>query len=106
MPSSWAAAALEAQAVAARTYAITTTVDGNGYDLYSDTRSQMYGGVSAETPSTDAAVAATSGQVVTYDGKPVVTYFFASSGGHTESIQNVWAGATPEPWLRRSVRSV
>ncbi len=100
MPSSWAVAALEAQAVAARTYAITTTVDGNGYDLYSDTRSQVYGGVKAETPSTDAAVAATAGQIVTYAGKPAVTYFFASSGGYTESIQNVWAGATPEPWLR------
>jgi stage II sporulation protein D len=100
MPSSWATAALEAQAVAARTYAITTTVGGNGYDLYSDTRSQMYGGVKAETPSTSAAVAATSGQIVTYGGKPAVTYFFASSGGYTESIQNVWAGATPEPWLR------
>ena len=100
MPSSWATEALEAQAVAARTYAITTTVGGTGYDLYSDTRSQMYGGVEAETPSTDAAVAATSGQIVTYDGKPAVTYFFASSGGYTESIQNVWAGATPEPWLR------
>jgi stage II sporulation protein D len=100
MPSSWATAALEAQAVAARTYAITTTVGGNGYDLYSDTRSQMYGGVKAETPSTSAAVAATSGQIVTYQGRPAVTYFFASSGGYTESIQNVWAGATPEPWLR------
>ena len=55
---------------------------------------------SAETPATDAAVAATSGQIVTYDGQPAVTYFFASSGGYTESIQNVWAGATPEPWLR------
>jgi stage II sporulation protein D len=100
MPSGWATAALEAQAVAARTYAITTTVGGNGYDLYSDTRSQMYGGVQAQTPSTDAAVAATSGQIVTYAGKPAVTYFFASSGGYTESIQNVWAGATAEPWLR------
>ncbi|MGH2894925.1 MAG: SpoIID/LytB domain-containing protein [Solirubrobacteraceae bacterium] len=100
MPSSWATAALEAQAIAARTYAITATVGGNGYDLYSDTRSQMYGGVSAETPSTNAAVAATSGQIVTYGTNPAVTYFFASSGGHTESIQNVWAGATPEPWLR------
>jgi stage II sporulation protein D len=100
MPSSWATAALEAQAIAARTYAITTTVGGLGYDLYSDTRSQMYGGVSAETAATDAAVAATSGQIVTYDGQPAVTYFFASSGGHTESIQNVWTGATPEPWLR------
>jgi stage II sporulation protein D len=99
MPAGWSAQALEAQAVAARTYAITTTVGGDGYNLYPDTRSQMYGGVKAETPSTDAAVAATSGQVVTYNGAPVPTYFFNSSGGHTESIQNVWIGATPEPWL-------
>ena len=100
MPSSWAPAALQAQAVAARTYAITATVGAAGYDLYSDTRSQMYGGVTAETPATDAAIAATSGQIVTYDGRPAVTYFFASSGGYTESIQNVWTGSTPEPWLR------
>ena len=60
----------------------------------------MYGGVAAETAATDAAVAATSGQIVTYDGRPAVTYFFASSGGYTEDIQNVWTGATPEPWLR------
>ena len=99
MPASWPAAALQAQAIAARTYAITTGVGAADYDLYDDTRSQMYGGVSAETAATDAAVAATSGQIVTYDGRPAVTYFFASSGGHTESIQNVWAGATPEPWL-------
>jgi stage II sporulation protein D len=99
MPADWSAQALDAQAIAARTYAITTTVGGNGFDLYPDTRSQMYGGVKAETPSTDAAVTTTSGQIVTYDGQPAVTYFFASSGGHTESIQNVWAGATPEPWL-------
>lgn len=100
MPASWSSQALDAQAVAARTYAITTSVAGNGYALYSDTRSQVYGGVSAETPSTDAAVAATRGQVVTLNGRPVVTYFFASSGGHTESIQNAWPGSSPEPWLR------
>ncbi len=100
VPASWPAQALEAQAVAARTYAITTDVAGGDYNLYRDTRSQMYGGVGAETPATDAAVAATRGQVVTYDGTPAVTYFFSSSGGHTESIQNVWPGATPEPWLR------
>jgi SpoIID/LytB domain protein len=100
MPASWPAAALEAQAVAARTYAITSDVRGNGYQLYPDTRSQMYGGVAAETPSTDAAVAATNGQIVTYDGAPVTTYFFSSAGGHTENIENVWLGATPEPWLK------
>ncbi len=99
MPSSWSAEALKAQAVAARTYAITTSVGGAGFDLYSDTRSQMYTGVSAETASTDAAVAATRGQVVTFNGAPAVTYFFSSSGGHTENIQDVWPGSTPEPWL-------
>ena len=100
MPADWSAAALETQAVAARTYAITTNRGGTAFDQYADTRSQMYGGVAAETAATDAAVAATRGQVVTYHGVPVVTYFFNSSGGHTENIENVWAGSTPEPWLR------
>jgi len=100
MPSSWAPQALMVQAVAARTYAITSDVGASDFDLYPDTRSQMYEGVGAETPSTDAAVVATRGQVVTYNGVPVITYFFNSSGGHTEDIQNVWPGATPEPWLR------
>jgi stage II sporulation protein D len=100
IPSTWAPAALKAQAVAARTYAITTNVDGAGFDLYPDTRSQMYGGVGAETAATDAAVAATRGRIVTYDGNPAVTYFFSSSGGYTEDIQNVWPGSAPEPWLR------
>ncbi len=100
MPASWAPAALEAQAVAARTYAITTGVGAGAYDLYDDSRSQVYGGVGAETSWTDAAVAATAGQIVTYDGQPAVTYFFASSGGHTESIEDAWPGASPEPWLR------
>ena len=100
MPSTWSAEALKAQAVAARTYAITTDVAGTFYNLYPDTRSQMYRGVSAETPATDAAVAATSGQVVTYDGAPATTYFFASSGGHTENIEDAWPGASAAPWLR------
>ena len=98
-PSSWPAAALQAQAVAARTYAITTSVAGDGYSLYPDTRSQMFGGVRAETAASDAAVAATSGQVVEYRGVPVTTYFSSSSGGYTASVQDVWTGATPEPWL-------
>jgi stage II sporulation protein D len=99
MPSSWPEQALEAQAVAARTYAITVGAIGSDFDLYDDTRSEMYEGVAAETPATNAAVAATRGQVVDYNGAPAVTYFFASSGGQTESIQNVWAGIAPEAWL-------
>jgi SpoIID/LytB domain protein len=100
MPASWSPEALKAQAVAARTYAITTDVAGTFYNLYPDTRSQMYRGLSAETPATDAAVAATSGQIVTYNGAPATTYFFASSGGHTENIEDAWPGASAAPWLR------
>jgi len=99
MPSDWPAQALEAQAVAARTYAITDGAVNPDFGLYDNTRSQMYKGVAAETPATDAAVAATAGQVVEYDGNPVVTYFFASSGGRTESVQNVFSGIAAEPWL-------
>jgi stage II sporulation protein D len=100
MPASWSPEALKAQAVAARTYAITADAGGTAFDLYADTRSQMYGGVAAETPATDAAVAATRGQVVTYGGVPVMTYFSSSSAGHTENVENVWPGASAAPWLR------
>jgi len=100
MPSSWAPQALDVQAVAARTYAITSDVAGTFYSLYPDTRSQMYRGVSAETSATDAAVAATSGQIVTYNGVPATTYFSASSGGHTENIEDAWPGMAAAPWLR------
>jgi stage II sporulation protein D len=99
-PSSWPAEALKAQAVAARTYAVTTSKAGSGFDQYADTRSQVYGGVAAETASTNAAVGATRGQVVTYDGAPVVTYFFSTSGGRTENVENTSLGTEPKPWLK------
>lgn len=95
----WPMAALEAQAVASRTYALTAHAGGSKFDVYSDTRSQMYLGKAAETPRTNAAVQATAGQIVTYGGQPAITYFFASSGGHTESAQDAFPGSVPEPWL-------
>jgi len=100
MPASWPLAALEAQAVASRTYALTAHAGGSRFDVYADTRSQVYRGVAAETPQTDAAIAATAGEVLTYEGKPAITYFFASSGGRTENVQYAFPGAQPEPWLR------
>jgi len=100
MPSSWPMAALEAQAIASRTYALTDDAGGARFDVYSDTRSQMYLGVAAETAATNAAVTATAGQVVDFDGHPVTTYYFASSGGMTEDNENSFLGSTPEPWLR------
>ena len=95
----WPMAALQAQAVASRTYAITAHAGGSKFDVYTDTRSQMYLGKKAETPSTNAAIEATAGQILTYSGSPAITPFFASSGGYTESAQNAWPGSAPEPWL-------
>jgi len=97
-PPSWQPAELEAQAVAARSYDVTSDV-GSEFELYADTRSQAYGGVGAETAATNAAVAATAGQVVTHDGATATTYYFQSSGGETEDVQNSFIGAAPEPWL-------
>jgi stage II sporulation protein D len=91
-PPSWPAAELRAQAVAARSFALTGGVDGNGFDLYDDTRSQVYEGISSETAATNEAAEATRGQVVTYGGRVADAYFSACSGGHTESVQNVFAG--------------
>jgi len=99
MPAEWPAAALEAQAVAVRTYALTDHAGGSRFDVYSDARSQVYRGPSAETASTNAAAIATAGQIVTYDGAPAITYFFAASGGHTETVQDAFPGAAAQPWL-------
>jgi stage II sporulation protein D len=98
-PPNWAPAELQAQAIAARSYAIASTAASADFDLYAGSQSQQYGGVAAETPTTNAAVAATAGEVVTYGGTPVTTYYFASSGGETEDIQNAFPGAAAQPWL-------
>jgi stage II sporulation protein D len=99
-PSSWPLDALKAQAVAARSYALSTGVGGNGFDHYDDTRSQVYGGVKAETARTDQAVAGTAGEVVQFKGKIAETYFFSTSGGHTENNENSFLGGTPMSYLR------
>lgn len=98
MPASWPQQALRAQAVAARSFALSVEVGGNGFDLYGDTSSQVYKGIASETAATNEAADATAGQVVTYGGEVAQTYFSACSGGHTESVQNVFFGS-PVPYL-------
>jgi stage II sporulation protein D len=92
-PPSWPAAELRAQAVASRSFALTAGVGGNGFDLYADTRSQVYKGLESEYTTSNAAADATRGQVLEYGGKIAETLFSACSGGHTESIQNVFGGS-------------
>jgi SpoIID/LytB domain protein len=102
MPARWgddAPAALRAQAIAGRSYAVATLKPSQSFDLYPDTRSQYYVGVDGEDPRSTAAVNATRGQVLTYGGKVIVAYFYSSSGGRTESVQNAFPGSPPEPYL-------
>ena len=97
MPATWAPEALKAQAVAARSYALATRQVGAPFDVFSDTRSQMYLGLAHESASTTAAVNATKRQVVLYNGTVATTYFSSTSGGKTESSQG-WTG-TALPYL-------
>ena len=98
-PSSWPQAALRAQAVAARSYAVRGIKDQGDFDLYCTVSSQVYNGYDGEADSTNAAVKATAGVVPTSGGRPIVAYFFSTSGGHTENIENVWGGS-PVPYLK------
>jgi len=98
MPSTWTAQALEAQAVASRSYALATRKIAAPFDAYADTRSQVYLGAPHETPAATAAVDATKGQVVMFNGKVASTFFFSTSGGETESIADAW-GVSGMPYL-------
>lgn len=95
MPSTWPAAALEAQAVAARSYALANLVKTGPFDLYGDSRSQAYGGVGVESPATSTAVDATAGLVLEYDGKVADALFHSSSGGRTVSALEATGVAVP-----------
>ena len=99
MPHDWLPEALKAQAVAARSYALAVRRTGSWFDLYPDTRSQVYRGIAGEWPSSTAAVQETAGEVVTYAGRVVKTYFFSSSGGRTASAPEVWPSSPPFPYL-------
>lgn len=97
MSSSWEIEALKAQAVCAKNYAITNynKFAKYGFNLCTTTVSQVYGGVSAESESVREAVDAVAGKMLMYDGSPAQTYFFATSGGHTADVKNVWGSSIP-----------
>jgi hypothetical protein len=94
-PASWRAAALQAQAIAARTYGRNAVEShtGSAYDICDTTSCQVYGGLArlsaggtrlfGEEPSTNAATAATANQVLRYNGATIFAQFSASNGGWT-----------------------
>ena len=100
MPLHWPAAALQAQAIAARGYALTGLRPHNSiWDIDDTPNHQAYRGANHETGSTDAAVDATAGQVVTYAGEPVRPFYFSTSNGHTENNSDQFGGR-PLPYLQ------
>jgi len=96
---SWPLETLKAFALAARSIGLSSKGTHTGFDVYPDTRSQVYGPISSEFPQTSRACAKTASQVLMYGGTVAVALFSASSGGHTENVENVWYGA-PVPYLR------
>ncbi|HET6830211.1 MAG TPA: SpoIID/LytB domain-containing protein [Solirubrobacterales bacterium] len=85
IPTDWPKQTLRAFAVAIRSIALSTDVGGKAFDLYSDTRTQVYGGVKLESKRTNRAARSTRHRVVTYRGNVIQTAYFSSSGGRTES---------------------
>jgi stage II sporulation protein D len=99
MPDDWHPQALRAQAVVARSYALATLKPGTIFDVYADTRSQVYGGIEAESVSTNRAVGATAGRVLVWNGRVATTFYHSTSGGRTVSVGEAWPDATPVPYL-------
>lgn len=109
MPATWPAAALQAQAVAARSFAARRLHPATSfYDVPDTSASQLYRGVLAEKPQTNAAIAATAGQVLLSGSSIINALFDSTGGGATESNENVYTTASgrvvarPVSYLRGS----
>lgn len=111
MPTLWHAAAVRAQAVAARTYALFERAEFSGryYQICDTSLCQVYGGVGDETSGGNAAVTATAGRYLAYGGKPAFSQFSASSGGWTadggkpylpakQDLYDDWSGNYVHDW--------
>lgn len=108
MPSSWPIEARTAQTIAARSYAAYRIVAGGTFDVYDDTRSQIYLGVRREHADADAVIAATAGQVLRSGNTIANALFHSTAGGATENNENVFVSPTgasvagPVSYLRGS----
>ncbi len=100
VPPLWAADAVRAQSVAARTYAAfeRSHPSAGHYDLCDTTQCQVYGGVADEHPEADAAIKATAKQGLYYNGRPAFTQFSASNGGYSSAGSMPYLVAQPDPY--------
>jgi stage II sporulation protein D len=94
-------AAVEAQAIAARSYAWAHLAPSQRFDVRATVDDQVYGGARAERPVADAAVASTTGQVLRYAGRIADAPYHSTCGGMTAEPGEVWTGESGAPYLRR-----
>ena len=94
--------AMKAQAVAARTYAIGNLGgrDNLGFDFYATVADQVYGGIADEDSIVNRAVAETRGEILTYNGTPILAYYSSTCGGSTANIEHSWPWREPLPYLK------
>ncbi|MEA1909641.1 MAG: SpoIID/LytB domain-containing protein [Patescibacteria group bacterium] len=107
VPDSWPMEARNAQVIAARTFATRRMFEPKAdiFDIYDDTRDQVYYGYNYELarPGIAQAVMATSGKIIKYGNEPILAYYFSDSGGATENVENVWGRGDPAraiPYLK------
>jgi stage II sporulation protein D len=93
-------AAVQAQAVAARTYAYKHLTSTRAFDMYATVQDQVYGGVDAEKPQSDSAITTTGDVVVLYNGQPITTPYHSTCGGSTAGVSEVWYDQPDQPYLR------
>jgi stage II sporulation protein D len=93
-------AAVQAQAVAARTYAYKHLTTARAFDMYSTVQDQVFGGVDAEKPQSDDAITSTADVVVLYNGQPITTPYHSTCGGSTAGVSEVWYDQPDQPYLR------
>ncbi len=93
--------AVKAQAVAARTYSIRNLEKYSkwGFDMSNTVSDQAYGGYEYEHQNSNKAVDQTKAKILVYNGNPAATYYFSTSGGKTENIENVWSPDQSCPYL-------
>lgn len=100
MPRSWPDAALQAQAIAARTYVLQRSNPRRAYDVVTSESDQVYTGIDAESPATTAAVEGSAGKVLRYNNAFATIAYSSCCGGHTESAADAWAGGSTVAYLR------
>jgi stage II sporulation protein D len=94
--------AVKAQAVAARTYAVGNLGgrESEGFDFYASVLDQVYRGAGDEDSIATRAVRETRGEIVAYDGRPILAYYSSTCGGRTAAIEESWPWRAPLPYLK------